>query len=145
MSAKVSYTAVSLRLGLMLVLVVLCTDFGAVSARTYPQGRLATLQGSVTIFDDFGELLPLTWVRMNAISPDLNMTVYTNGYGFYVMVLPLGSYSLTPYLRSYSSSTVNVTLAPSQVLTVNFHLLLLRSPQPHWHSSNCSNVTRLTP
>ena len=107
---------------MILVLIVLCTGLGFVSAQTYPHVQLATLQGYVTAFDDFGELLPLTWVRVNANNHNFNMTTYTNGYGFYQMTLPAASYRLTTYSPGYSSSSANVTLIPGQVLIVNFYL-----------------------
>jgi hypothetical protein len=107
---------------LILVLIVLCTGFGFVSAQTHPHVQLATLQGYVTTFDDFGELLPMTWVRVDATNHDFNMTAYTNAYGFYEMTLPAASYKLTTHSPGYASSSANVTLIPGQVLIVNFYL-----------------------
>jgi hypothetical protein len=82
----------------------------------------ATLQGTVTTFDNFGEQLPLAWVRVNATSRAFNLTIYTNANGFYQMVLPTGTYRISTYLRGYSTVIVNMTLTPGQTMISNFYL-----------------------
>ena len=103
------------------VLIVLLLPYlGSVSGqRRY---GYATLQGTVTTFDNFGEQLPLPWVRVNATSRVLNQTIYTNANGFYQMVLPAGTYRISTYLRGYSGAIMNMTLVPGQVLIINFYL-----------------------
>jgi len=105
-------------LGIILIVALLPFLWLPVSSET----RFATLQGTVTTFDNFGEQLPLAWVRVNATSRALNLTIYTNANGFYQMVLPAGTYRISTYLRGYSTVIVNMTLTPGQVMISNFYL-----------------------
>jgi len=103
----------------LVFIAVLLPHLGSVSGQ---QPGFATLQGTITTFDNLGEQLPLAWVRINVTSRVLNLTIYTNTYGFYQMVLPAGTYRISTYLRGYSSVFQNITLIPGQTMISNFYL-----------------------
>jgi len=105
---------------------------------TAGNGRLATLQGMVSGFDQEGDRMPLSWVRVNATSRPFNLTVYTGLNGLYVMVLPPGTYRITTFIQGYSSQSTNVTVAAGQFLLHDFMLrsVYAVSPSPHHKIAN---------
>ena len=104
--------------------------FEAVVAQT---SGLATLQGMATGFDQYGDRMPLSWVRVNATSQRFNTTAYTGLNGLYVIVLPPGSYNVSASLHGYITQTTNITLAPNQFVLLDFvlHSRIAISPSPH--------------
>jgi len=83
---------------------------------------LATLQGMITGFDQDGDRVPLSWVRVNATSQSFNLTVFTGLNGLYVLILPPGTYTVSTTIPGYQSQYANVTLTPGQLLLRDFIL-----------------------
>lgn len=94
------------------------------SAKTTEDNGLATVQGMVTGFDQYGDRMPLSWVRVSATSRSFNLTVYTGLNGLYVMILPTGTYRISTFVQGYLSQSTNVTLGAGQVM---LHDFILRS------------------
>jgi subtilase family serine protease len=86
----------------------------------------------VTGFDQYGDRMPLSWVRLNATSRSFNLTVYTGLNGLYVMILPAGTYAIATYIQGYQSQSMNVTVSPGQLALHDFILrsVFAVSPSP---------------
>jgi len=101
-----------------------------VPAQSAAGNGLATLQGMVSGFDEFGDRMPLSWVRLNATSKSFNLTAYTGLNGRYVMVLPPGAYIVTTFMQGYFSQSTNVTVAAGDVVLHDFMLRSVFSISP---------------
>ena len=114
-----------------LTLMVL-TALRVVSAQSAAGNGLATLQGMVSGFDQYGDRMALSWVRVNATSRTFNLTVYTGLNGLYVMVLPPGTYTVTTSIQGYLSQNTNVTVTAGQSMLHDFMLrsVFAVSPSP---------------
>lgn len=103
---------------------------GPVSAQSAAGNGLATLQGMVSGFDQYGDRMPLSWVRLNATSRSFNLTAYTGLNGLYVMVLPPGTYTITTFIQGYWSQSTNVTVAAGQLMLHDFMLRSVYAVSP---------------
>jgi len=106
----------------LILVVSLLPGLGVVSAQNLSGNVPATLQGAVTGFDQDGNRMPLSWVRINAFGQRFNMTGYTGLNGLYVMVLPPGAYNISAVLKGYVTSSTNITVASGQFLLLDFIL-----------------------
>lgn len=114
------------------MLAAVLTDVGFVSAQNLAGNGLATLQGTITGFDQYGDRMPLSWVKVNATSQRFNSTVHTGLNGLYVMVLPPGNYTVNTFLQGYVDRNENVTIASGQLMLLDFTLrsVFAVSPSP---------------
>jgi hypothetical protein len=120
------------RLLTALILAGALLDLGFVSAQNFAGNGLATLQGTITGFDQYGGRMLLSWVRVNATSRRFNSTVYTGLNGLYVIVLLPGNYTVSTFLQGYVTRSENVTIASGQLMLLDFTLrsVFAVSPSP---------------
>jgi hypothetical protein len=104
---------------LIVVLSVACTP---ALAQPSVSGE-GVVQGTVYATGSYGVYVPLGWVTITASNSKYNFTTSTDGNGFYVLNLPVGTYKLTVQVSVGGfgvSQTVSITATNGSVVHVDF-------------------------
>jgi len=118
------------------------TSTGTTSAITTTQTLMSTIRGTVYWYDSYGNLHPLPWAQIVAVSQE-DTTIVTSSFtdGTYVTYVNPGTYNVTASSDpAFKSQSKVITALPSAVTVVDFQLQPTGCPL----GGTCTATTTLT-
>jgi hypothetical protein len=108
--------------------------FAVIIVQSHAVG-LATIQGTVYWYDQYGNLRPMSWAQVTAVGEDGTPTVASTTEGNYVMWVAPGTYNVTASSDpGFIPDAHEVAVSPGGVATVDFYLKPSGNPVPEYPS-----------
>jgi hypothetical protein len=88
--------------------------------------------GHVYSFDQYDQLVPIAWADIVATNDQYTFTAYSGADGFYEILLPSGTYTLTVSEPGYVEYSLSVAVSNGSSSPLNFYLERSQVPIPEF-------------
>jgi hypothetical protein len=123
------------RLAITVLVFLMLSAFAVMIVQSHAVG-LATIQGTVYWYDQYGNLRPMSWAQVTAVGEDATTTVSSTTEGKYVMWVAPGAYNVTASSGpGYIPDAHQVVVSPGGVGTADFYLKPSGNPVPEYPSA----------
>lgn len=90
------------------------------------------IRGYVYGFDMYNQLIPIVWADIVATNDIYTFTAYSGEGGYYELLLPTGSFTLTVSEPGYKDYSMDISISNGSSTPINFYLEPSQTPIPEF-------------